>query len=614
MKSARPREPWLTWRDNAVLHAQLALMQRNLLPTLVASGLGGLATLGVLYNIVEPTALWVWLACHVFSLVAVFAAQFWVRHARSSPRQRAWLMLACMALLGVVWGSVAWVCVAYGQPMALIFAIALVGGASSGALGLGGALFSSFLAYLVPAVGMIALAFAYVGGPLFLPLAAIAIIYFVLTSLQAHNAEQACLEGIYLQFENTALVERLQQESAQSQMALARAEAAQLHAEQARLVAEKAKIMSEKANTDKSKFLAAASHDLRQPLHAMGLFLEALSQSEMTEQQLGVLEHAHAASTAASEMLTTLLDFSRLEAGVVTSQPKPFLLQPMLVKLEQEFGLQADAQDLVYRTRETTLAAFADPNLTDLILRNFISNAIRYTNTGGVLVSCRKRGGSAVVEVWDTGMGIAADHHADVFKEFHQLGNPERDRRKGLGLGLAIVERISAAMDAKVTLNSMPGRGSVFRLWLEGYGGSIVHDRPAASYSKDLRGMRVLVIDDEEPVRQGMHELLTSWGCVCHTADELSTALRCVALLPMDAQPEVILADYRLREGATGGQAIMALRSYLTLRGLDTPLPAIIITGDTAPERLREAQTTDATLLHKPVSASALQQALIQLR
>jgi anti-sigma regulatory factor (Ser/Thr protein kinase) len=236
-----------------------------------------------------------------------------------------------------------------------------------------------------------------------------------------------------------------------------------------------------------------------------------------------VLDHAHAASSAASEMLTTLLDFSRLEAGVVKSQPKPFLLQPLLAQLEQEFGLQADAGELVYRTRETSLAVLADPNLTDLVLRNFISNAIRYTDKGGVLVGCRQRGNAVVVEVWDTGMGIADDHHDEVFKEFHQLGNPERDRRKGLGLGLAIVERISAAMDAKVTLRSVPGRGSVFRLWLEGHAGHIANELDTQPHSKNLRGMRVLVIDDEEPVRMGMQELLGSLLGRCRI---VSTAMR----------------------------------------------------------------------------------------
>jgi signal transduction histidine kinase len=607
MSGATLREPWLAWREPRVLHEQVALMRRNFPPTLVASMAAALGTVWTMYTLVDHGALWTWLAFHALVVSAVYAVvRNWMHPARP-PTHNAWALLVCMAAMGLSWGSLSWVCVGFGQPLALVYAIALVSGVSSGALGLGAPLFPAYMAYLTPPVGMIIIAFAYMGGPIFLPFMSVAVVYFALTCLQARNAELANYQGILLQIENNALVQRLRQESQQSRAAL-------LHAETAQKRAEAAKAMAEKANTDKSKFLAAASHDLRQPLHAMGLFLEALSRTEMTEQQLGVLKHAHSASGAASEMLTTLLDFSRLEAGVVTSQPKPFLLQSMLVKLEQEFGLQADAKELVYRTRETSLAAFADPNLADLILRNFISNAIRYTDKGGVLVSCRKRGGATVVEVWDTGIGIPLDQQAEVFKEFHQLGNPERDRRKGLGLGLAIVERISAAMDAKVTLSSQPGRGSVFRLWLQGAQDSILHDQPSLPINKDLHGMRVLVIDDEEPVRVGMQALLHSWGCVCHTADELSSALQCVALLPMDQQPEVILADYRLREGATGGQAISALRAYLTLRGHDAPLPAIIITGDTAPERLREARSTDATLLHKPVSATALQQALIQLR
>ncbi len=610
MSSGTPREPWLAWiawREPIVLHEQVALMRRNFPPTLVASIAAALGTVWTLYTLVDPGALWMWLAFHALVVSGVYAVvRSWMRPARM-PTHNAWALLACMAAMGLTWGSLSWVCVAFGQPLALVYAIALVSGVSSGALGLGTPLLPAYLAYLTPPVAMTIIAFAFLGGPVFLPLMTVATVYFTLTCLQARNAERATYRGILLQIENHALVQRLRQESKQSQVALGHAETAQQRAEEA-------KAMAEKANTDKSKFLAAASHDLRQPLHAMGLFLEALSRTPMTEQQLGVLQHAHSAASAASEMLTTLLDFSRLEAGVVSSQPKPFFLQPMLAKLEQEFGLQADAQNLVYRTRETNLAALADPNLTDLILRNFISNAIRYTDKGGVLVSCRKRGNSTVVEVWDTGIGIPQDQQTEVFKEFHQLGNPERDRRKGLGLGLAIVERISAAMQAKVTLNSLPGRGSVFRLWLDGHQDSIVHDQPSLPLNNDLHGMRVLVIDDEEPVRIGMQALLHSWGCVCHTADELSTALKCVALLPMNEQPEVILADYRLREGATGGQAISALRAYLTLRGHETPLPAIIVTGDTAPERLREARSTDATLLHKPVSASALQQALIQLR
>lgn len=598
----------LRWREPAVLRGQVALMQQNFPITLWASLATALGTTWVMWSMVSIGALSVWLASHVFVVCVVYAALRGFTQYDYDTHANARKLVGCMGAMGFSWGALALVSAYYGQKDAVLYAIAIVGGVSSGALGLGAPLFPAYLAYLLSPVGMVALAFIVLGGPVFLPMVALTLVYFVLTCLQARNAEEFTYRSLLLQIENSALVHRLQLETSQAQTALDRSENAQHQAEQAQLQAEK-------ANADKSKFLAAASHDLRQPLHAMGLFLEALTRSEMTAQQISVLDHAHAASTAASEMLTTLLDFSRLEAGVVQPQAKGFLLQPLISKLEQEFGVQADANNLIYRTRETNLAAMADPNLTDLVVRNFISNAIRYTDNGGVLVACRKRGDCVVVEVWDTGIGIAPNQQTEIFKEFHQLGNPERDRRKGLGLGLAIVERISSAMEARVTLHSRPGHGTVFRLWLPLFEGAVIHDGRITSASpQSLQGMRILVIDDEEPVRLGMQELLDSWGCICHTADELSAALKCVALLPMHEQPEVILADYRLREGATGGQAIAALRAYLALRGHVHTVPAIIITGDTAPERLREARSSNAAVLHKPVSASALQQALIQLR
>lgn len=602
-----PRKPWYQWHPPAVLAQQVALVRRNFPVTLLASFAAAVGTVWALHTLVEPGALWLWLASHLAVLAVVYALLRWCFNPATAAATHAWILVLCMAAMGISWGMLALVAVRYGPAETILYAMAIVGGVSSGALGLGAALFPAYLAYLLAPVGMMALALIYLGSSVFVPISALTLVYFVLTCLQARAAEEVVRSGIQLQIDNDTLVRRLRKESGQSLAALDAAKAAQLLAQQTQAAAEQ-------ANTDKSKFLAAASHDLRQPLHAMGLFIEALSRSELSEHQLVVLDHAHAASRAASEMLTTLLDFSRLEAGVVKSQPKPFLLQPLLVQLEQEFGLQADAKTLVYRSRETPLAVLADPNLTDLVLRNLISNAIRYTDKGGVLVGCRRRGSAVVVEVWDTGMGIEDGQHSEVFKEFHQLGNPERDRRKGLGLGLAIVERISTAMDAKVTLRSVPGRGSVFRLWLPEHADYFTTEPAALQHSKSLYGMRVLVIDDEEPVRVGMQELLGSWGCICYSADAVSSALQCVALLSMQEQPEVILADYRLREGATGGQAISALRAYLTLRGHQAALPAIIITGDTAPERIREARNTDAMLLHKPVSASALQQALLQLR
>ena len=233
---------------------------------------------------------------------------------------------------------------------------------------------------------------------------------------------------------------------------------------QAKQVAEEAQLVAERANAAKSKFLAAASHDLRQPIHAQGLFLGVLARSELTVYQRELLSSARAALEASGEMLNTLLDFSRIEAGVIKPQIRSFLLQPLLNKIENEFAPQADAKGLVYRTRETFLAVQSDPMLVELILRNLVSNAIRYTEHGGVLVGCRQRGNKVVLEVWDTGIGIEPTHQQEVFREFHQLGNPERDTRKGLGLGLAISDGLARALNHGLSLASKPGRGTVFRL------------------------------------------------------------------------------------------------------------------------------------------------------
>jgi len=363
---------------------------------------------------------------------------------------------------------------------------------------------------------------------------------------------------------------------------------------------------AEQANRDKTRFLAAASHDLRQPLHAMGLFLDTLARSPLTAQQASVLGHARTASGAASEMLTTLLDYSRLEAGVVQAHDAPFAVQPLLSALEQEFGPQADAAALVYRTRETTAAALADKALVDLVMRNFISNALRYTRTGGLLIACRARSGRLALEVWDTGCGIAPEHQQEVFKEFHQLGNPERDRRKGLGLGLAIVQRLAQAMHTQVEVRSRLGRGSVFRLWLTPWRGALVDEAVASAHDgASLVGRRVLVVDDDEPVRLGMQSLLASWGCHCVCAESAADALARLHQMP---QPDVVVTDFRLRHEETGKQVLQALRSTLGLM-----VPAIIMTGDTSPQRLRDAQSTSALLLHKPVSTGQLRDAITLL-
>jgi signal transduction histidine kinase/ActR/RegA family two-component response regulator len=574
---------WPVWERDEVLREQVALLRHNFPMTLLASLATALGTLWVMAPVAESTAIGAWLAVHALVVAAVYLTVRSIAPFTDPARQAARKLIACMAAMGFSWGSLGYVVMYWGTPHSVIYAIGIISTVSSGALGLGAPLYRAYVTYLTCAISGVMMAVVVEGGPVMWPALLLTGVYYALTGMQARTADRATRRSIALKLENDRLVSQLREES---ERALAAQEAA------------------EQADRDKSRFLAAASHDLRQPLHAMGLFLESLQRSPLNDYQRTVLGHAHAASAAAAEMLTTLLDYSRLEAGVVKVRPDAFAVQPLLTALEQEFGAQADSAGLVYRTRETSAAAYADRSLVGLVMHNFISNALRYTSQGGVLIACRTRGKRLALEVWDTGPGIPRSEWDSIFKEFHQLGNPERDRRKGLGLGLAIVRRLAREMRTSVEVLSRPGRGSVFRLWLDCWQGALQDDTAPAPDQQSLAGLKVLAIDDDETVRVGMQALLQSWGCLCITAESSADAIDCL----QDITPDLIITDFRLRHEETGKQVLQALRAYL-----GTPVPAIIMTGDTSPQRLRDAQSTSALLLHKPVSTGQLRRAVVQL-
>jgi CheY-like chemotaxis protein len=242
----------------------------------------------------------------------------------------------------------------------------------------------------------------------------------------------------------------------------------------------------------------------------------------------------------------------------------------------------------------------------ELILRNLVTNAIRYTQNGGVLLACRMRGKQVSVEVWDTGIGIEASQHKEIFQEFHQLGNPERDRNKGLGLGLAIVDGLMRVLGYPLILASRPGQGSVFKLLLPTSDAPAVMEAPSSvpvAFGK--LDLKVLVIDDDNAVRIGMEQLLRDWGCACQVAESVEEALEMV----QQFRPNIVISDYRLREQRNGTEAIALLR-----KRLGSDLSALLITGDTAPERLREAQASGVPLLHKPVTPELLYRKLLEVQ
>ena len=377
---------WPRWERDEILREQVALLRHNFPMTLLASLATALGTQWVMYPVADRQAMLGWLVSHMLVVGCVYAVLLGIdRQGSAHPRRAVWRLMVCMSAMGISWGSLAHVVLHWGQSESVIYAIGIISTVSSGALGLGAPLLWGYIIYLSFAIGGVLLALAMAGGTVMWPALLLVCVYYALTSMHARTGEQATLRSIVLKLENERLVTELR---AESRRALAAQEAA------------------EQADRDKSRFLAAASHDLRQPLHAMGLFLETLQRSPLNAHQQTVLGHAHAASGAAAEMLTTLLDYSRLEAGVVKVRPAAFSVQSLFTSLEQEFGVQADASGLIYRTRETSAAAFADRSLVDLVMHNFISNALRYTSRGGVLIACRQRGARLALEVWDTGPGI----------------------------------------------------------------------------------------------------------------------------------------------------------------------------------------------------------------
>jgi signal transduction histidine kinase/ActR/RegA family two-component response regulator len=491
---------------------------------------------------------------------------------------------------GALWGALPWITFDTCTVMANVLAIGAILGISASRMMQLSPAPSVFLSYILTGALVTTPKVLFFEGIPYHALGLGGLIFVIVLIRQAGVNRRTLETSIRLQFEKQQLLEQLH-----AQMAITEA---------ARQSAEATLVVADNAKRAKSRFLAAASHDLRQPTQAQGLFLELLSRTALDEHQRQLLDHLRGAYCASVDLLDSLLDFSRLEAGVVQPKLQNFALQPLLTRIEKEYGPQADAKDLIYRCRETDLVLHCDPALVELILRNLVSNAIRYTHRGGVLVACRKRGSLAVLEVWDTGIGIAAEHYPEVFREFQQLNNPERDRHKGLGLGLAIVDSLAHQLGLSVGLASRVGRGSVFRVSLPTGTGLPPAESAAIQAPEQPCHARVLVIDDEQAVRTGLRLLLQEWGCQCDAVESIEEALAIAG----QHRPSVVISDYRLRGHATGAQAIQALRGLL-----GQSLPALLITGDTAPERLAEAHASGITLLHKPVPPEELRRQLYAL-
>lgn len=366
----------------------------------------------------------------------------------------------------------------------------------------------------------------------------------------------------------------------------------------AELALQTAQAEAEQANNAKSRFLAAASHDLRQPLSALALYVGSLD-GRITGDD-GLAKNMRDCVDSLNEMLTDMLDLSKLEAGVVTPQVRDFSIDDMLAKVIATNAPKALVKSLNLRCTSSALYGRTDPVLFRRILGNLVGNAIRYTEHGGILVGCRKYQGKTWVEVWDTGIGIPKDKTKEIFEEFKQLGNEERSRRKGSGLGLAIVARMASLLGLEIRVKSKLGKGSMFAVELP-LGESIeLEVVPVSRY----RPLRIALVEDDARVRDALVYSLEKNGhrvVAAPTRRELINRLNGLA-------PDIVVSDYRLAGGRTGFDVVTAVRH---LYGED--VPALIITGDTDPKLIRRMASKGVRVQYKPIRIDVLQACIEEL-
>jgi signal transduction histidine kinase/CheY-like chemotaxis protein len=364
---------------------------------------------------------------------------------------------------------------------------------------------------------------------------------------------------------------------------------------------------AEAASQAKSRFLAAASHDLRQPAHALGLFVARLNQLPNDAQTRELVAGVDASVQALQEMLDVFFDYSRLDSQLSQAHVRSFALSTVFDKLRTSFAQTASNKGLRLRIRPTSAWVLSDPVLLHRVLLNLLSNAVQHTHCGSVLLTCRPsaQAGVITVQVRDSGIGIAREHQQKVFEEFYQVENPERDRNKGLGLGLSIVERSCKLLDHRIALRSALGCGSTFSLRLP-LGLAELEPKlcaPAAPVNmQDMQGMRVLLIEDDALGRAALKGLLHSWGCQVVGADSAPSAL---AHWNPAQLPHFILTDYRLLGTQNGVDAVHQLREMA-----GHPIPACIISGDSDASVKQRITQAGLPLLQKPVKPAKLRSVL----
>jgi signal transduction histidine kinase/CheY-like chemotaxis protein len=557
----------------------------------------------IIYSQLKDPSLLFWLAGLLMADIYVFFTPRW-NPSRPAQESSYWArkLSRMVTLVSMVTAVVPWLIVPHDNlPMTSLLMAVIVGSCARAAQSLW-PLKAALFGYTMPmSLGMIT-ALAWRGDGLHLFLAAAGAAYLLLTLHAGIGQHKLLTESLMLRFENEALAARLGEQIA----------------------------ATERASEEKTRFLGTASHDLRQPLHAIALFGAAL-ENELRDRPEGRnAERLMRAVNALGASLDTMLDVSRLDAGVITPVPQAVQLDALFLPLNHTFSARAEHKQLQLRVRASGLWVRSDPQLLHRLLSNLMDNALKYTARGGVTVTARDRGDAVWIEVRDSGIGIAPEQSHRIFEEFYQINNPGRDRSRGLGIGLSIVQRLSRLLGHPVQMHSRPGRGTHFRVVLPAAGaqanalagpfpraaiGAAENERQ--SQARPALPGRVLLLDDELEIREAMTGLLRSHAIDAHAVADEAGAAAALRQASIEGRPfDLLVCDYRLADGADGLDAGLRLSQQLQgqrhgEQGAATPL--LLITGETAPERLQRVRESKVPVLFKPVVAASLLQAMAEV-
>lgn len=560
------------------------LLIRKQMPVIIGSSFLTSAVVSLwLQRYMDAAPLVIWMSLvSVLAIVRLFHMQYWRRISVSSDNVRAHInqFTFLSFLSGTLWGSFGIMTVWQDNPLVATTAVMVLGGMVTSATASLSHFRSAYLAFILPMTISTAIASIVVAEPLYYLIAVLISIYLMVSIYFSVDLTATFIQSIKLRFENTALVASLQEEKAHAVSSMQTAT---------------------RANFAKSRFLAAASHDLRQPLCALRLYTATLQMLDNNDRQEEIANNIDVSVIALEELFDSLLDISKLDAGTLDVVKENFPFASILDRITVDFAAVAEEKGITLEINAEDFIVHSDPQLLERLLRNLVSNAIRYTDQGSVQIRTHNDNNTVRVEVHDTGLGISQADQTQIFDEFVQLNNPARDRTKGIGLGLSIVKRISELMEIPVKLESTVGQGSVFSLTVpQGDATQVAPVKMKSSLpERHLNYLHVLVVDDEIAIQNAMSSILGRWGCTVVCAGSADEAF--AALVEYNKPPDVAIVDLRLRSGENGLDVIGAIQD-----AFDDPVPSLILTGDIGAERLKEVQASQYPIMHKPCDVDKL--------